>query len=131
MLKPVRDIRDDLRDRLASIEEQEAQMAEALKRLGEQKAHYRRILEIEEGRYPLPGLLPNDPDTALPLAEFLIEALRTRPRTKEELREMAEQAGYFSDTDFPGRSIHATLTNLQRSSRVRVGRDEKYHVIPG
>ena len=51
-----------------------------------------------------------------PLPEFVMQSLRSGQRSKDDLRWMAERAGY----DVDGRNIHATLVNLIKSGRVEI-----------
>lgn len=58
------------------------------------------------------------PEARAPLAEFFVTQLRERgPKSKEELRSLAEAAGYFQKGE-GGRSTHATLVNIVRNRTV-------------
>jgi hypothetical protein len=69
------------------------------------------------------------PTPRLPLAEFFISELRQRGEmSKEELREAAHAAKYFSEGDSGGRATHATLENIKRSNRILIAESGKYTV---
>lgn len=154
-----RDIRGDLRARIKSLEEtSEREQAEFIKKQEEATAEhrksmdaikgalagYRRMLELEESlaehnmldtenkmgpslaevKIPVPA-------SRIPLYEFFIAELKEKgPLSKDELREAAQRAGYFSAGDGGGRATHATLANITRSKRVVVGDDGKFSVSP-
>ena len=71
------------------------------------------MLAAEERRFaPEVTSQTKPPEDSLP--EFVFQTLRKGTRTKDDLRWMANQAGY----DVDGRSIHASLVNLTRSGKV-------------
>lgn len=148
----LRDIRKDLRERISLIEQAidrdtrdfEAKQKQALDafqaRIQDAKvalAGYARMLQIEERRAQsmLPEALrgttvPSPPPVApkTPLADFMCSTMaQTGVKTKDELRDLAQGAGYFG-TGEGGRTIHATLVNLVRGGRVRELPGGKYAV---
>ncbi|UFZ02146.1 hypothetical protein LQG66_22935 [Bradyrhizobium ontarionense] len=122
----MRDIRDDLRERLAAIqtafnaatEEHENQMialqagyrqkADALER---ERQAVLQLLKIEEARATSSGpSIARHP--ALPLSEFIITKLHTiGPMTKEQIRAEVDRAGYL-EGEATGRTFHLTLMNI-------------------
>lgn len=71
-----------------------------------------KLLDREEQRF---GATVQEVAAAqLSLPSFILDALMARQMGKEELRAKAEAAGFDPD----GRSIHATLVNLQRGGKV-------------
>lgn len=131
----MRDIRDDLRDRLETIDgEERAAMSDFQEQLELlHAAHNKRVadlhraraavkemLEVEEQRLSASATtaasLPAVP--RLPLVDFLVTQIEKHgPITKEGLRELTEAAGYFSD-QVTGRNFHFTLVNLAKHGRI-------------
>jgi hypothetical protein len=112
-----RDIRPDLRERLRSSSAELAKVREMAEHLQNAVSILEQMLAEEERRFnpedPTKKPVPGDP-----LSEFMMQCLRTGMRTKDDLRWMAEQAGY----DVDGRSIHATLVNLiKRNEATEIG----------
>jgi hypothetical protein len=141
----MRDIREDLRERLAAIqaasnaaiEEHEnralalqadyRQKADALER---ERQAVLQMLKFEEAR-----ARPTEPGTArppaLPLAEFIITKIHANGMmTKEEIRAEVDQAGYL-EGEATGRTFHLTLMNISgtggRICRMSDGR----YAVPG
>jgi hypothetical protein len=140
----MRDIREDLRDRLAAIqaaynaavEEHDGEMVALQNRfrrkvdaLDSERAAVLQLLKIEEER---PGAtndqagVSNVRQPAFPMAEFIITKLHAHgPMTKEEIRAQVDLAGYL-DGEARGRTFHLTLMNISsgngRISRLPDGR---------
>jgi hypothetical protein len=125
---PIRDIRDDLRDRIGRLEDEADRLQRVLAELIEQRALCARLLEIEDAHFQrsLPSL---ETPPAEPLMEHLTQLLSRRPRTKEELIEMAVQSRHVPQ-DLAGRAVHATLLNMQRAGRIMAGPDGKFFRVP-
>src|SRR5262245_38104913 len=94
----MRDIRDDLRDRLTEMDVEMAELATRLDSLRQRRVLYEQALAMEDERYPTLPLPP--PVSALPdgrqLQDFILGLLRVRPRTKDEIRDLADQNHYFN-----------------------------------
>jgi len=125
----MRDIREDLRDRLAAIqvafnsagEEHETQITilhasyrhkvDALER---ERQTVLQLLKIEEAR-ACSADEPTKPKAlqpALPLAEFIITKLSANgPMSKEQIKAEVERAGYL-EGEITGRTFHLTLMNI-------------------
>lgn len=143
----LRDIRGDLKQRLLMLDQLIAKQQRDFEKQREDlekdnkikvehiKSMYagiQRLLDIEEkmaskamenasGR---PSFEPVQPKT--PLADFLCLSLaEDGPRSKDDLREVAQKAGYFGAGE-GGRAIHATLVNLVRANRVVVRDDGQF-----
>jgi hypothetical protein len=141
----VRDIRDDLRERLATIQtaynlataEHDAAMialqtgyrqkTEALER---ERLAVLELLKIEEAR-PEATETPAMRKPSLPMAEFIITKLHAHgPMTKEEIRAHVDLAGYL-DGEATGRTFHLTLMNISASSgRILRFADGRYAFRP-
>jgi hypothetical protein len=138
----MRDIRNDLQDRVKFIEEQinaasvhfekmiEQLQGERDGRVTELKAELLaigKLLEAEQRRMsgaqlrpvaPQPPQLSQAPQ--LSLADFLVRKLsETGPLSKDDLRSLAVKEGYFADTESAARAMHATLMDILRSERIR------------
>jgi hypothetical protein len=140
----MRDIREDLRERLAAIQlaynnataEHDAeivalqtryrQKADALER---ERVAVLQLLRIEEERPEATkdqSCIPAIRQPAFPMAEFIITKLHAHgPMTKEEIRTQVDLAGYL-DGEATGRTFHLTLMNISsgggRVSRLPDGR---------
>ncbi|MGH6852121.1 MAG: hypothetical protein ACREDJ_02770, partial [Methylocella sp.] len=141
----MRDIRNDLRERLTSVlgrmadaqAEYDHDRNELERRFNDQfvafcneRSSLETLLEIEsrrQGEEPEVRQRLTVAAFRLPLADFLIYQLKERgPSSKDDLRAGAENHKYFPDGGSSGRRVHATLMNLVRSGRVREQPDGLY-----
>jgi hypothetical protein len=138
----MRDIRSDLRARLAAIEgrrvDETQRHFEALERieraykgtiesLDKEKAIVRELLEIEERRELALPALERRPVDSIALVDFLLSTVRTfGPLEKDELREKAHEAGYFDVAS--GRTFHTTLMNITKGGKLKTLEDGRYTV---
>jgi hypothetical protein len=130
----MRDIRTELRERLAAIagryadalseydrqlealEQTRRNLVEALDR---ECAALEVLLAIEDQRA---GVTPAEIEVRrtarlLPLADFLTTKVHAHgPMDKDELRREADLAGYFAEGD--GRTFHTTLMNISKGGRL-------------
>lgn len=107
-------------------------------------SNYKKLLEIEENFYKQRAEMnakigPKQagaiaeakmaiPEVALSLSDFFCEKLKHfGPLSKEELRALAHQAGYFGDFN-GGRQTHATLVNITRNGRINHSSDGRYQL---
>lgn len=148
------DIREELRKRVSLLEslaakeqtrfeaEQEKAAAAHKKAMDSYKiaiASYRDMLTLEESfsvnmlaaqnevgpKQENETVKINLPAPKVSLAEFFVKTLaETGPMNKDELRQVALDAGYEID----GRHTHATLVNLTRNQRIKPASDNKYVV---
>jgi hypothetical protein len=126
----MRDIREDLRDRLAALqmafnaagEDHENQMTilqanyrHKVDTLERERQTVLQLLKIEEARGLSAGDQPAQSKAsqpALPLAEFIITKLSANgPMSKEQIRAEVDRAGYL-DGEVTGRTFHLTLMNI-------------------
>jgi hypothetical protein len=137
-----RDIRRDLRERLAIIDGRYADTIadhvakhEALEReyretiavLEQERAALAQLLDIEEKRYgTLPAAIEAQKKRRLvPLADFLVTKVHAHgPMDKDQLRAEADLAGYFEDGN--GRTFHTTLMNITNGGRLIRLSDGRY-----
>lgn len=146
----MRDIRDDLRERLQGIDAQRDGLRKSLEALDSEREIVLKMLEFETKRhaYSAQGALTPEArsaalkaavaklaDNAIQLSSrpilTLVEGLLEKGAyTKDELRAEAETAGMFTGNEAPGRIIHAMVMNLERHGRIRQRADGKYEKIP-
>lgn len=135
----VRDIRNDLRERLADLDRKQAQQTShyqseilriedehrsAIKAIEMERAALKQLLSIEDQRSATSTNFTMRSDPSIPLAEFLIAKVRMCGQMeKEELRAAADEAGY---TD--GRTFHATLMNITKGGRLQQFKDGRYSI---
>lgn len=129
----MRDIRPDLRERLAeNAARRSEEIAEfkrkydalerphkgALDALGRERAALEQLLEAENERHGIPRLTRAQKLAVLvPLADFLVTKVEAHgPMQKDELRAEARLAGYFADGS--GRTFHITLMNVTKRGRI-------------
>jgi hypothetical protein len=118
----MRDIREDLKERLRNLEADRDKHHAALKGIEENIAMIMRMLDIEDQQFPKHDDTGDAPSPTKLLSDFIYEELGRRRMAKVEIRTAAEKAGYEN----AGRAVHLTLVNLQRFQRIRLGPDKKY-----
>ena len=138
----MRDIRNDLRERLANVNgryademvkyDDEIQRLheshrEVLDSLDRERAALQQMLELEESREGAPLSISADPPKPfrVSLADFLITKIYAHgPLSKDEIREQADRAGYFDELD--GRTFHTTLMNITKGGKLQRLADGRY-----
>ena len=137
----MRDIRPDLRERLADVNDSYATESAEFER--KQKAleheHKRRLDALARERAALEQLLVVENErggiaaptlaqklaTLVPLGDFLVAKLQMYgPMEKNQLRTEAKLAGYFAHGN--GRTFHITLMNITNGGRVTLLPDGRY-----
>jgi len=136
----VRDIRNDLVERLAAVDarqrDTEAEFAERLDSLHRERGEtiaaivrergaLREMLELESRREGAPAERAGAPFLArlLPFSDFIVTKVHTLgPMDKEQLRAEAEAAGYSEG----GRTLHTTLLNAVRHGKLWQLPDGRY-----
>lgn len=123
----MRDIRQDLRERLAEVEAQCAHHQRQVEALVEQERTLRALLNAEEARWPvqqplIPGYETSKASVTKnghsPLGRFLIERLATGGKTLPMLKSEAEHAGILLTSKHPGRALHFSLVGMARNGYV-------------
>jgi hypothetical protein len=123
----MRDIRDDLRERLRTIEDERAALQAAMKAKGDEALAIMQLLDFEDKRFPAESADASPPPEK-PAADFIVDLARDQRLSKDEIRDALERAGYLRGAETPGRVVHATLVNLERANRIMVDSDGKYSV---
>jgi hypothetical protein len=117
----IRDIRQDLRERLRTLEAQRDKLHVELKEAEQQIGVLMHMLEIEDRRFA--DKAPSEVRKPMTkLSDFIYGELGRRRMTKEEVKIVAERAGYEN----VGRGVHLTLVNMEKSGRIRLVADNKY-----
>ena len=117
----MRDIRADLRERLEAEHAAFKVLEEQLAASEDRMVSMQQLLELEEARLASVAISqPNGP--VIPtesIDHFLVKAVQRGVSDKEELRDAAIRAGYFTDSkQAPGRVVHAKLMNLLREEQI-------------
>jgi hypothetical protein len=137
----MRDIRDDLRERLRSIDaryaDEMAEYQEAISELTKKHREYvdalsreraavDQLLAIEDGRADLPSAPSSTKMIPLvPLGDFLIAKIASYgPMDKEALKIEFNAAGYTGG----GRNFHATLMNITNHGKLTQLEDGRYAI---
>ncbi|SRR5216684_7545752 len=119
----MRDIRQDLRERLNEIMTQEQKLREQLVALQEQNEHLTAMLEKEQLRWPQNGPEPK-PDAGSQqnpgeLSDIIRELLRSgEPWNNWQLTQAALKRGYKFGERQPGRVLHFTLLGMFKGGEV-------------
>jgi hypothetical protein len=138
----MRDIRDDLRERLKIVDLRsdeenerygaarrglEIEHAQAIQMLQEQRKALLVIINADSEDYSPPEEKIRRPAMRLPLKDYFLTIISTRgPHSKDDLKEAAITAGYFSDGANAGRATHATVMNITSSGTLRRLPDGRY-----
>ena len=120
----MRDIRDDLKERLETIEKEKANASIKLERTLLELDARERVLEdllrqenvrAHEGQPELfIASLLTEAEHETPLTRFILQAMADgQVWSLEKLKARAEEAGIMTDTDSPGRSLHGALLALK------------------
>jgi hypothetical protein len=96
----------------------------AVQGLEDERRLVSQLLRIEDRRH---GGKPNRGGTPTePVSDFFFRAARaTGPKSKEDFKRMAEEAGYEID----GRGVHAVVVNGVRGGRLGLRADGRYEAI--
>jgi hypothetical protein len=129
---PMRDIRSDLKERMAGVASRYADAMVDYERQRDdlEKNHTMTIAALDRERAALEQLLAFEDQrdgvgsseikrTArlVPLADFMITKVHAHgPMEKDQLRSEASLAGYFADGN--GRTFHLTLMNITNAGRL-------------
>lgn len=121
----MRDIREDLRQRLVKISAQRAEFQARLRWLDEMEEHIKAALEYERAHSELdvdqvslfPEIAPEGERTAT--AKFIRDALSDlQPKTLDELKAAAERRGLIFGNKNPGRVLHFALVGMKQGGIV-------------
>jgi hypothetical protein len=126
----MRDLREDLRQRLQSIAIEKGTLSERLAYLEQVERNTKSLLEYEVMRVKAetkdqPALFPEDPpitdNERTVLSQFLRDALMDgRPRSLEDLKRLAVERGVQFGEKNPGRVLHFALLGMAQSGAVEM-----------
>jgi hypothetical protein len=126
----LRDIRQDLRERLASIKAARESMQDNLRQLTEQQATLEKLLEAEEALWQpvTPSLFPECEDGTL--RQVLIDTLKAKDgaASLEELKDAATERGVPFGRKQPGRVIHFAMLGMAQNRLVERTADGRWEL---
>jgi hypothetical protein len=123
----MKDIRQDLKERLADIEQERARLQARLAELTHIESGLKSLLEDEDKRWkPTPEMLPLFPRPQVdgngkytsPLSRSIVDSLKFGPRSLKELKETARLDGIDFGDKNAGRSIHFALVGMAQNNLV-------------
>ncbi len=124
----MRDIREDLQERLEEVEVQRAELGRRLQSLNERAQMIADMLKVEEQRWAerqaaFPTLTPNGKKAqrvTTPLGRVLVAVLADqRQHSLDDLKAAAANAGMDFGKKHPGRVIHFALIGMQQNKIVK------------
>jgi len=135
-----RDIRDDLRQRLAGLEKERRDVHQRLKQIDARETAIRTLLEQEERLWareeatlfayerriqqPAPG---GKEET---LTKFLLDTLSDgRAWSLDDIKSLAKEKRLLLESKSPGRAINFRLVGLERHGYVRRTRSGKWMLV--
>lgn len=120
----MKDIRQELVERLKDIQTRHNSLQSELNRLAETEKSLKMLIRIEEERWgeqePLfTGMrVPRAEEGRTPLSRFLLASLREKPKPVAVLKEEALNAGLLKESKYPNRAVHFALVGMKTGNRV-------------
>jgi hypothetical protein len=130
----MRDIREDLRQRLMKISAQRAEIQARLEWLNEMEAHVKAALEYErvQAESDQVGLFleePSDSERSV-TSQFIHEVLSDlKGRTLDELKAAALRKGLTFGEKNPGRVLHFALVGMKQGGIVDRDSDGRWRLL--
>lgn len=121
----MKDITNDLKERIGELLAQRAQLQRQLDALTQREAMLRSMLEYEQMRWPeqpsLPGLdKTNGRRLSSPLSRFIVETLGSYgSQSLDELKRRALDLGLDFEDKNAGRVLHFALVGMARNNIVK------------
>ena len=133
----MRDIRQDLKERLGTVFTKRHSLTKELQSLDEQAARIKALLDAEDAMWqeinpPLfEGL--NDKTQSSPLSQVLLDVLRAKdgPATLDELKDAAVRRGVPFGDKQPGRVIHFAMIGMAQHNLVARHADGRWGLAEG
>jgi hypothetical protein len=124
----MRDIRQDLRERLDKLESERLELKTQLEQLSRREVTLKALLQEEDSRWATQvGLFPTEREPLLTngdrtaYAKFLVQAMATHePMTLDVLKDLAHQKGVEFDGKNPGRVLHFALLGMSQNGVVEM-----------
>ena len=120
----MKDITNELRERLRDVENQRARLQKNLERFTAVENSLKTLLGLEEERWGTqePLLLgikaPRPEKGKTPLSRFLLTTLKENPKSVIALTQEAQNAGLLKESKYPRRAIHFALVGMSRGGLV-------------
>ncbi len=121
---PAKDLRTDLKERLADAQKRRAETEKLLSSIEDEIEAIERFIEIEDRRFGITKTQPPEPDMDLPA--FIKKVAKDKPLTKGEIADLAKPHGYFREDVSPGRVVHFTIVNMLGRGDLKEVKDGKY-----
>ncbi len=122
----MRDIRADLKDRLAELVKERAEVESRRENIAARESQLKALIREEDERWAgvqerlFPEGTRDKGEAEHPvLSAFLIDQLRSGPRSKDDLVKAATEANFPFGAKSPRRSIHFALVGLENKKLVR------------
>lgn len=130
----MRDIREDLRQRLVKITAQRAELQTRMGWLDEMEAHIKAALEYEraQAEFDQASLVFDEPSNGehSAIAQFIRDILSDlKGRTLDELKSAAQHRGLPFGEKNPGRVLHFTLVGMKQSGIVDRDTDGRWRLL--
>lgn len=128
------DLREPIRERIAEIERELREMSVRRTKLEDLRGIMLAALTTEEALRNLkqadqPSLALHPTTDGRALADFLLKALKTGPKTLDQMKGLTTHL-FPSDASSPGRSINITLVGLQKGGYVdRSNEDNTWFLV--
>jgi len=120
----MKDITNELKERLQDVERQRNLLQKNLERLTATEDSLRTLLAIEEERWaeqqPLfAGTQSPKPERGrTPLSRFFLTTLKEKPKSAVVLSKEARDAGLLKDSKYPVRATHFALVGMKQGGLV-------------
>jgi chromosome segregation ATPase len=127
----MRDIRADIKERIAAVDAEKDRLEEEIDKLYNRLDMLQELLTEEETRLASEQVGPEPkPQPTESLDDFVVKLFRRRALSKDELAEALDKAGYVKAGQSPGRVSHGKLLGLI-SARIVQFNDElkKYELV--
>lgn len=128
----LRDITEDLKDRIKAEMAKKEPLETALAAIDKAIKVLTETLALEQSRSmngAANGVTTARRAPEVGLETYIMKALASGPKTLEQLRDSAKEAGYFEGGGAPpGRQVHAKLLNHIVAKRVTRTEDKKYQL---
>jgi hypothetical protein len=126
----MRDIRQDLRERLTQVQQQRTALEKQIATLEDREASLKALLQQEEENTRIQSVTMGTAAArangrySTPLARFVLRAFTKQDRCSlRELRAAAVKEGFQFGRKSPGRSIHFLLLGMKQNGMVERSRD--------
>jgi hypothetical protein len=125
----MRDIRDDIKERIAEAKGEEARLDQELEKIITYIADLEALLVAEDARHKANGeSVVAAPKPTEDMDKFIVRMAKRQPPTKPEIAVAVQQAGYIKPGQSAGRVVHGKLLGMVNDKILRLRSDKKYEV---